>query len=483
MLFSKARQFRHSGLLLAALNLISPPIISAWAQEADEAYVVSAGTPANAGAQQTESTVSPADNSVSPAENNSTPDAIEADNSAAESDITTPPFTLLNQTIQPGQFRTLYWSPGQSFASIDTPVPVLVAHGKEPGPSVCLTAAVHGDELNGIEMVRRLMYQLEPANMNGTVIGVPIVNLDGFRRGSRYLADRRDLNRHFPGTYNGSAASRIANSLFSNIIRDHCNFLVDLHTGSLKRTNLPQIRADLSNEAVFEFSRHLGGITVLHGRGGEGTLRRAATDIGIPAITLESGGPNALEESAVDGGVKALETLLQNLDIQPTLRFWGTPQPVFYHSEWVRADQGGILMSEVTLGDKIKAGDILGRVVDPVTNTGSDIVSPIDGKILGMAFNQVVQTGFAAYHIGKAKTPEQAQEEAQEEAQDEAIQTQPQGNVQGSSEGSSQNIPSQPATNESDSSTMPMKSMPTAEDDIDFEANNTTSERSSENAE
>ncbi|MEC8103363.1 MAG: succinylglutamate desuccinylase/aspartoacylase family protein, partial [Pseudomonadota bacterium] len=183
MLFSKARQIRQSGLLLAALSLISPPIISAWAQEADEAYVVSA---ADVGAQQIESTISPSDNSVSPAENNSTTDAIEVDNSAAESDITTPPFTLLNQAIQPGQFRTLYWSPGQSFASIDTPVPVLVAHGKEPGPSVCLTAAVHGDELNGIEMVRRLMYQLEPANMNGTVIGVPIVNLDGFRRGSRY---------------------------------------------------------------------------------------------------------------------------------------------------------------------------------------------------------------------------------------------------------------------------------------------------------
>lgn len=248
--------------------------------------------------------------------------------------------------------------------------------------------------------------------MNGTVVGIPIVNLDGFRRGSRYLADRRDLNRHFPGTDNGSAASRIANSLFSTIIRDHCDFLVDLHTGSLKRTNLPQIRADLSNDAVFQFSRHLGGITVLHGRGGEGTLRRAATDAGIPAITLEAGGPNALEENAVDSGVKALETLLQNLKIQPALRFWGAPQPIFYDSQWIRVDQGGILMAEVSLGDRVKAGDVLGRVVDPVTNTGHDIVSPIAGKILGMAFNQVVQTGFAAYHIGKAKTPAEAQQEA-----------------------------------------------------------------------
>jgi len=150
-------------------------------------------------------------------------------------------------------------------------------------------------------------------------------------------------------------------------------------------------------------------------------LRRAATDAGIPAITLESGGPNALEESAVDGGVKALETLLQNLDIQPTLRFWGTPQPVFYHSEWVRSDQGGILMSEVELGDSVSAGDTLGRVVDPVSNTGSDIIAPLSGRIIGMAFNQVVQTGFAAYHIGEAKTPQEAKAEAKEEAREEAI--------------------------------------------------------------
>jgi len=320
--------------------------------------------------------------------------------------------TLLGSEVLPGEFRTLPWSPGQSFSSIDTPVPVLVARGRTAGPVVCLTAAIHGDELNGIEMVRRLMFQLNPEKMKGSVIGIPIVNLDGFRRSSRYLADRRDLNRHFPGSPKGSAAGRIAHSLFTEVIRDRCEYLVDLHTGSLKRTNLPQIRGDLTNEAVFEFSRHFGGITVLHGAGTKGTLRRAAVDAGIPTMTLEAGGPNALEESAVDGGVKALETLLQNLEIQPTLRFWGTPQPVFYHSEWVRADQGGILMSEIELGDRISEGDILGRVVDPVSNTGSNIVAPFDGRVIGMAVNQVVQTGFAAYHLGVEKEAEEMKEEA-----------------------------------------------------------------------
>ena len=153
------------------------------------------------------------------------------------------PLQLLGEEVPPGAFMPLSWSPEQSFQSLNTPVPVLVAHGANRGPVMCLTAAIHGDELNGIEMIRRLIYQLDPEKMNGTLIGIPIVNLDGFRRGSRYLADRRDLNRHFPGSPKGSAADRMAYSLFHNVIR-HCEYLVDLHTGSLKHTNLPQIRGD-----------------------------------------------------------------------------------------------------------------------------------------------------------------------------------------------------------------------------------------------
>ena len=318
---------------------------------------------------------------------------------------------LLDSEVQPGEFGTLHWKPVQSFQSIDTPVPVLVAHGQNPGPRVCLTAAIHGDELNGIEMVRRLMYQLEPASMSGTVIGIPIVNLDGFRRSSRYLADRRDLNRHFPGSPTGSAADRTGHSLFENVIRQ-CQFLVDLHTGSLQRTNLPQIRGNLKDEHVFDLSRQFGGITVLHGVGAKGTLRRAANDIGIPAVTMEAGGPNQLDESAVDAGVQSIETLLQHLGIQKSKRFWSAPQPVFYQSDWVRADQGGILMSKVKLGDKVRQGQVLGSVIDPVTNSGSAILAPFDGKILGIAVNQVVQTGFATHHIGVEKAPQAVQEDA-----------------------------------------------------------------------
>ncbi len=319
---------------------------------------------------------------------------------------------ILDAQVEPGSFSTLYWSPEQTFASIATPVPVLIAHGARPGPVLCLTAAVHGDELNGIEMVRRLMFNLEPTALRGSVVGVPIVNLDGFRRGERYLSDRRDLNRHFPGNPKGSAASRVAHSLVADVIV-HCNFLIDLHTGSMARTNLPQIRGNLKDTRIVELAKHLGGITVLHNTGATGTLRRAATDLGIPSLTLEAGGPNVLEERAVDDGVNALENLLDNLGMRKSSRFRSGPQPVFYESRWVRTSQGGILLSQVKLGDKVKAGDVLGTVIDPVTNTGSAILAPFNGRLLGMAENQVVQTGYAAYHLGVERKTEEVEEEAE----------------------------------------------------------------------
>jgi len=332
---------------------------------------------------------------------------------AAEDQDTVKPLELLGKTVQPGTFETLHWAPDQSFRSIATPVPVLVAHGKEPGPRLCLTAAVHGDELNGIEMVRRLMYELEPNELAGTVVGVPIVNLDGFRNGSRYLRDRRDLNRYFPGHKNGSAASRVAYSLFNNIVRQ-CDYLVDLHTGSQKRINQPQLRADLDKSDVVAFAKHFGGMTVLHSPPGEGMLRAAAVDEGVVAVTMEAGGPNRLEEEAVDYGVQALETLLENLDMRKASRFWGAPQPVFFESEWIRAGQGGILLSEVSLNDQVRKGEILGTVTDPISNTGSAIIAPYDGRVLGMAVNQVVHAGFAAYRIGEEKSAEEVEAKAEQ---------------------------------------------------------------------
>ena len=309
------------------------------------------------------------------------------------------PFELLGTKLPAGSSQRLSWSATELFESVPVSTPVLVVNGALPGPTLCLTAAVHGDELNGVEIVRRVMHDLVPGKMSGAIIGIPIVNVQGFRRGSRYLPDRRDLNRYFPGNPNGSAAARIAHSLFTNVIV-HCDALVDLHTGSFERVNLPQIRADLRNQDVVTLTQGFGAMVILHSSPAVGTLRFAATKAGIPTVTLEAGGPSQLELNDVNHGVKGLETLISTLGMVRERRLWSNPEPVYYHSSWVRADSGGILIANVSLGSTVRKGDVLGTITDPTSNARSELRSPYSGRIIGMARNQVVMPGFAAFHIG-----------------------------------------------------------------------------------
>ena len=306
---------------------------------------------------------------------------------------------ILGAKLKPGTLTRLSWHANQNFDGINTPVPVLVAKGTEEGPTLCLTAAVHGDELNGIEVVRRVLYNLNPLKLKGSVVGVPIVNIQGFSRNSRYLPDRRDLNRFFPGNTNGSAASRLAYSFFNEVIR-YCDALVDLHTGSFHRTNLPQIRADLNNEEVLKLTEGFGSTLIMHNDGAEGTLRRAAVNAGIPAVTFEAGEPSRIQQKEVEHTVKAVNTLLDEMGIYSKRSLWGAPEPVYYTSKWVRADSGGILFSKVKLGRRVKSGELLGTITDPITNDRTEVMSPYQGRIIGMAVDQFVMPGFAAYHIG-----------------------------------------------------------------------------------
>ena len=308
---------------------------------------------------------------------------------------------LLGTEVPPRTSTRLAWAPTQSFEGIYIATPVLVVNGVEPGPTLCLTAALHGDELNGIETVRRVLYNLDPSKLKGAVIGVPIVNLQGFHASSRYLSDRRDLNRFFPGDPNGSSASRLAYSFFHEVIA-HCSALVDLHTGSFFRTNLPQLRGDLNDPRVLELTKGFGSTVVVHSEGTSGTLRRSAVEAEIPAVTLEAGGPSVLDEESVNHSVKGIRTLLNHLGMTTRFSLWGDPQPVYYNSVWQRAPVGGIVFSRVALGQTVKKGDVLGTVTNPITNVRSRIVSSYNGRVIGMALNQVVQPGFATHHIGIA---------------------------------------------------------------------------------
>lgn len=306
---------------------------------------------------------------------------------------------LLGERIEAGQSARLHWSATESFAGVPVSTPVLVVNGRQAGPVLCLTAAIHGDELNGIEIVRRVLRGVIPEKLSGAIIGVPIVNVQGFRRGSRYLPDRRDLNRYFPGNPRGSAASRIAHAFFTQVVM-HCDALIDLHTGSQERYNLPQIRADLHDPDVVTLTWGLGGMVVLHSTPAAGTLRAAAAAAGIPAVTLEAGGPAALEAKVVQQGVTGIETLIATMSMPRRRPIPSDPGPVYHRSTWVRADSGGILFADVSLGSAVSKGSLLGTITDPVSNAQTELRAPYPGRILGMARNQIVMPGNAVFHLG-----------------------------------------------------------------------------------
>lgn len=310
---------------------------------------------------------------------------------------------VMGKTILPGTSTRLAWEPEATFESIAAPTPVLVLNGVTPGPTLCMTGAVHGDEINGIEIIRQVFFGLDPQKISGTIIGVPIVNQMGFRRGSRYLPDRRDLNRYFPGNRKGSSASRIAHSFFNDVIL-RCDALIDIHTGSFHRTNTPQLRADMRNPGVIDFVRGFAGMVVLHSVGAKGSLRRAAVEAGIPAVTIEVGEPMRIQSEVVTDGVAKIGALLSHIGITKRPYVNTKADPVYFNSRWVRVNQGGLLLSDVQVGKKISKGDILGVVIDPITNLSYHIFSPYNGQVLGMALNQVVMPGYAAYHIGIGAT-------------------------------------------------------------------------------
>ncbi len=312
---------------------------------------------------------------------------------------------LLGHDVAPGDKQRLFLDASESFAGGSVELPVLVARGRESGPTLCLVAGVHGDELNGIEVVRRTFENLRPSQLRGMVIAVPVANLHGFRRSSRYLPDRRDLNRFFPGDPAGSSASRIANAIFQGVVR-HCGALIDFHTGSHLRANLPQIRADLRRPGLLDLARALGIGVVVHSGGTQGTLRRAAVDSGVAAVTYEAGEPLRFQSHEIRRGIEGTWSLMASLGM---VRSRPVANPmlsaVYYTSRWVRVDDGGIFLTDRKLGDPVKSEDLLGTVTDPVSNERSAIHAPVSGRIIGMAFPQVVIPGFAAFHIGIDSEP------------------------------------------------------------------------------
>ena len=278
-------------------------------------------------------------------------------------------------------------------------LPVAVLNGLRPGPTVWLNAALHGDELNGVEIIRQLLQTLRPRELNGAVIAVPIVNVFGFVNESRYLPDRRDLNRSFPGSPRGSLTAQLAH-LFMTQVVERCQYGVDFHTGSDHRTNLPQLRVDLTDPEVERLAKAFGAPVTVDAAYRDGSLRSACRAIGIPLIVFEGGEAHRFNAAAIRTGIDGTLRVLAELGMisGPDVPALGETV-IVRHSHWERARRSGIVRIDVFPGEAVQRGDVLGIIGDALGTRHAAVRASRTGIVLGYTRNPLVSQGDALVHI------------------------------------------------------------------------------------
>ncbi len=315
------------------------------------------------------------------------------------------PLTIGGESVAPGERRAIELPLSRVFSHIDFNMPVQVVRGRRPGPVLCVSAGVHGDELNGVEIVRRLMKQSALGRIRGTLIAVPVVNVFGFLQQTRYLPDRRDLNRSFPGSETGSLAARLAH-LFMTEVVEHCDYGIDLHTGAIHRTNLPQIRATLDDERTVGLAKAFGAPVIIDARVRDGSLRAALHERGIPMLLYEAGEALRFDEVSIRAGVRGVISVMRELGMLPKTRSRRRAEPTTaLDSSWVRAPDSGIFRSRVRLGARVRKGDTLGTVVSPFGEPEAAIRSHLTGIVIGMSQIPLLNEGDAAFHIAQVERP------------------------------------------------------------------------------
>ncbi|QAB16231.1 succinylglutamate desuccinylase/aspartoacylase family protein [Hydrogenovibrio thermophilus] len=321
--------------------------------------------------------------------------------------------TIGSETIKPGERKTVDLQVGKLYTHGELNMPVQVINGKRKGPTLFICAAIHGDELNGVEIIRRLMKVKALQRLKGTLIAVPIVNLHGFINQSRYLPDRRDLNRSFPGSSKGSLASRMA-YLFLNEIVGQCSHGIDLHTGAINRTNLPQIRADLENDETLAMAEAFGAPLMMNATLRPGSLRASAVKKDIPILLYEAGEALRFDEFAIRAGVKGVLNVMKHLGMIAPGRVPKKPakSPVIARSSyWVRAPHSGIFRALVKDGDRVqKDQTLLGVISDPFGEAEFEVYANASGIVIGQMVMPLVNEGEALFHIAQFARTDIAEE-------------------------------------------------------------------------
>jgi len=301
------------------------------------------------------------------------------------------PITVGGVVVGPGERRDVSLPVAKLYTATSLDMPVKVFCGRRAGPVLFVSAAVHGDELNGVEIIRRLFRRKALEQMRGTLLAVPIVNVHGFIEQSRYLPDRRDLNRSFPGSPTGSIAARLANTFLTNVVLQS-DFGIDLHTGAIDRANLPQIR----------------GLR-------DGSLRACAAQNGIPVMVYEAGEALRFDEVSIRAGVRGIVQVMRRLGMLPKADKRSRGATVMARAtRWVRAPSSGIVTATVPLGSRVKKGDRLAVVCDPLGGMEVEIRAPLDGIVIGCGRKPLAHEGDALFHLADFRSVGRAEDAVEE---------------------------------------------------------------------
>jgi predicted deacylase len=319
--------------------------------------------------------------------------------------------TIAGREIQPGERARVDIPLPNLYTTTPVFMPVHVVRGRKPGPRLFVTASVHGDEINGVEIIRRLLGQKVLSRLKGTLLAVPVVNVYGYVRQSRYLPDRRDLNRSFPGSEKGSLAARLAATLVNEVVEGSTHG-IDLHTGAIHRENLPQIRVTLNaSEDMPALAKAFETPVILDAEVRPGSLRAEATARDIPILLYEGGEALRFDEFAVRAGLRGILGVMRHLGMiraAPARRAIGHEPLVARSSVWVRAQQSGILLSLTPLGAHVNKGETLGIITDPFRPVDDPVRSPVSGIVIGRTNLPLITEGEALYHLACFGKPEAA---------------------------------------------------------------------------
>jgi predicted deacylase len=322
--------------------------------------------------------------------------------------------TIGETTVGAGERASISLPIADLYTGTSLSMPVKVINGRRPGPVLFVCAAIHGDELNGVEIVRRLLKRKSLKSLRGTLLAIPVVNVHGFLDQSRYLPDRRDLNRSFPGSPRGSIAARTANTFVKHVVaKSDCG--IDLHTAAINRSNLPQIRANLADARTAKLAKSFGAPVIIDSTIRDGSLRACGIERDVPILVYEAGEALRFHEVSIRAGLRGAINVMRHLGMLPTPRSTKAIVPVVADSTtWVRAPVSGIVSRKAELGARVVEGQRLASIGDPLGEGEESLIAPFDGIVIGRSTLPLAHEGDALFNIAAFRSVSRAESKVEE---------------------------------------------------------------------